>query len=102
MKTVKKDLKKQGKRIRELKDIINTDMNKNRAYVWETQVKALDAIKKFRYEHLAYCILRGIPYEMMERSTREDNVIDEKLLNKTVEKMEKEVFKRKREKENAA
>lgn len=98
MKTIKKDLKQQGKKIRELKNIINNDMNFNRSGVWETQLKVDGAIKKFRYEHLAYCMLRGRSYEEMERSTRDDNIIDTKKLEKTVKKMELDVAKRKKEK----
>ena len=96
MKTIKKDLKNQGKRIRKLKNIINSDMNFNRKEVYKTQLEALEAIKKFRYEHLAYCILRGRAYEDMERSTRDDNIIDTKELEKTVEKMKLDVAKRKK------
>lgn len=95
MKTIKKDLKVQGKRIRELKNIINYAMVHSRATVGIVQIETLEAIKHFRYEHLAYCILRGQSYEAMERTTRENNIIDKDELNKTIKKMEIDVQKRK-------
>lgn len=75
MKTIKENLKAQATQIRALKDAINSGMRAGK-YVWREQGDLLSATRKFRYEHVAYCLLRGRTYEQIENKVKPENEID--------------------------
>lgn len=75
MNILKDNLKTQAKELRELKSTIRYGMQTNKPNVWEYQLKLLHKKEQFRYEHIAYCILRGRRYEDIERNTKPNNTI---------------------------
>lgn len=86
MKTIKESLKAQAAQIRTLKDAINSGMREGK-YVWKEQSAILSAQRKFRYEHVAYCLLRGRTYEQIENYTKPENAIDMDSVKKIMETM---------------
>ncbi len=102
MKTIKQNLKEQAKTIRTLKDAINSGMREGK-YVWREQGDLLRAQRKFRYEHVAYCMLRGRTYEQIENKVKPENEIDMEGVKKIMTTMLAELESRKpiKEIENA-
>lgn len=99
MKTIKENLKNQAKELRELKSNIRHGMQYNRSGVWEYQIKLLEKKEQFRYEHIAYCMLRGREYEEIEQKTRPDNAIDMSKVESIFKTMQKCLCKRLTEQE---
>jgi len=93
MKTIKEDLKAQAKNIRALKDAINSGFKAGK-YMGYEQGNLISAKRKFRYEHVAYCLLKGREYSQIENNPRPENEIDMDSVKKIMDSMWADIQKR--------
>jgi len=93
MKTIKNNLKKQANELRKLKSKIRTGMKTNKPNVWEYQINLLNKKEQFRYEHIAYCLVRGRKYDEIEKKTRPENTIDMFKVEKFLKSMQEQLYK---------
>jgi adenylate kinase len=68
LKQVKEKLKSIAVKIRAMKDT-----RKDVAFGYVDGLQDLQ--REYRYLHVAYCMVQGVPYELIETTTREDNKI---------------------------
>ena len=61
----KEELKDLGKRIRTLKN--SRKGGKTPRELWDIQSEIFTAKRRFRHEHIAYCLVRGRKYEEIEQ-----------------------------------
>lgn len=98
MNTIKENLKMQARDIRTLKDQVRDGMRKG-DYVWRLQGDLENAKREYRYDHVAYCMLRGRTYEEIENKVRPGNEILMDNVVKIMEKMKSDILARNPEKE---
>lgn len=93
MKTIKTELKAQANAIREMKQDISTGMRAGQ-YRGNSQATLIGLKETFRYNHLAYCMIRGREYKECENTTRRENEINMSKLEATIESMKAELLER--------
>lgn len=59
IKTIKSNLKLKSLEIRISKSIFRSSQRENDSDVWRLQSRLLTLREEYRYEHIAYCIMRG-------------------------------------------
>jgi len=86
-KTVKEDQKKLAKELRTTKSLFKSmqkNGNANCREFWDVDIKKDKLKKEFRHKHIAYCILRGRTIEEIERTVREDNKHNPRLVEEYI------------------
>ncbi len=77
MKTIKENLKTNAKEIREIKQLISAGMRAGQ-YRGSEQNELTTLKNTYRFNHIAYCMLRGREYREIENKTRPENELSAK------------------------
>lgn len=86
----KQELKDLAKKIRAIKQTRKqSSENYDPGANWKAYVEG----RKYRHEHIAYCLVRGRTYEQIEQKVREDNKPNMDIVNKLYEALKAEVDK---------
>ena len=86
----KEELKTLAARIKETRPKFKEGQRTNDSGAWRMNMQLLKDAYDFRHKHIAYCMLRGRKYEEIERTTREDNKANMKLVTKLMEEIKNE------------
>ncbi len=102
MKTIKQNLKTQAATIREMKQETSSGMRSGK-YMGGLQWTLQCAQETYRYDHIAYCMIRGREYLEIENKTRPGNEINQSKLDRIITDMKADILMREiaEEKQNA-
>jgi len=88
MRVKKEYLKDLARHIRTLK--FNRKGGKSQEELWDINYELAKSRRRFRHEHIAYCLVRGRSYEQIERPA-ENNKPDLKLIDSLFDTLQKQV-----------
>lgn len=77
MKTIKTELKAQANAIKEMKQDISTGMREGQ-YRGNSQCALIGLKRTYRFNHIAYCMIRGKEYLEIENKTRPENKLTDR------------------------